>query len=107
MYAHIPPIEYSLAMQWYRRAAQQDDVTAQNNIAFLYENGLGVGKDYKEAFRWYSLSADQGYSRAKYHLGDFYDRGLTVTRDTTRARQLMKEAAAAGDTDAQRWLATH
>ena len=71
-----------------------------------------IGRDERdlliaEAYGWYSLSAGQGSSRAKYHLGDFYDRGIVVTKDAARARQLMTEAAADGDSDAIRWLSTH
>ena len=43
---------------------------AQFNLGYMYSNGLGVEKDYKEAVRLYRLSADQGDSIAQYYLNN-------------------------------------
>jgi TPR repeat protein len=34
--------DYGEAMRWYRKAADQGDAFAQNNVGWLYANGLGV-----------------------------------------------------------------
>ena len=45
------------AVKWYRKAAEQGDAKAQNNLGVKYGNGLGVLKDYKEAVKWYRKAA--------------------------------------------------
>ena len=35
-------------MKWYRLAAEQDDVSAQNNLGGMYQNGEGGNKEDKE-----------------------------------------------------------
>lgn len=52
--------EYSEAVKWYRKAAEQDNVTAQYNLGICYELGHGVTKDLQEAIRWYKLGAEKG-----------------------------------------------
>ena len=51
-------------MKWYRKAANQGDADAQNNLGLMYNKGQGVMEDYVEAYKWYSLSAAQGFSTA-------------------------------------------
>ena len=48
----------------YRKAAEQGDAAAQNNLGFMYINGEGVPQDYQEALKWYSLAAEQGHADA-------------------------------------------
>jgi len=42
---------------WYRKAAEQGDADAQNNLGVMYRNGQGVPHDYKEADMLYNLAA--------------------------------------------------
>jgi TonB family protein len=55
-------------MAWYRKAAEQGNRDAQNNIGWFYQNGLGISRDYNEAESWYRKSAQQGSDRAKNNL---------------------------------------
>ena len=45
------------------------NATAQANLAWRYQHGLGVEKDYKQAHAWYLKSAEQGHAGARYNLG--------------------------------------
>ena len=56
-------------------------MNAQNNIAVLYENGLGVELDFKKAFSYYLLSANQGFMIAQFNLGVVYETGKGVDAD--------------------------
>lgn len=51
---------YTEAVNCYRKAAEQGDATAQNNLGVMYTNGLGVGQDYAQAVEWYRKAAEQG-----------------------------------------------
>jgi TPR repeat protein len=39
-------------MEWYLKAAEQGNATAQNMIGLLYNNGQGVQHDYTKAMEW-------------------------------------------------------
>ncbi len=53
--------------QW-QREAQAGDPDAQYNLAYLYENGLGVTKNEAKALALYQQAADQGHSAAQNNL---------------------------------------
>ena len=49
--------EYTNAVKWCRRAADQGDIKAQQNLAHMYLLGEGVPRDFVEAYKWFSLAA--------------------------------------------------
>ena len=51
--------------KWLLKAAEQGNMTAQLNLAALYENGWGVPKNIEEALKWYQKAAEQGNSSAQ------------------------------------------
>ena len=51
-----------------QREAQAGDPDAQYNLAYLYENGLGVAKDETKALDLYQQAADQGHPEAQNSL---------------------------------------
>jgi len=56
------------ALEWYRKAAAQNDPAAEYFIGVMYENGTGVPKDQKAAIEWYKKSAEHGYKDAAAKL---------------------------------------
>ncbi len=59
---------FSEAVQWYRKAAIQNNPTAQFQLGLLYAEGIGVEKDEVEAFAYWSISASGGYLHSKEQL---------------------------------------
>ena len=53
------------AVTWYRRAAEQGDVFAQNNLGFMYEYGEGVIQNYVIAHMWFNISSLKGHKKSK------------------------------------------
>ncbi len=51
-----------------QREAQEGNPDAQYNLAYLYENGLGVPKDETRALDLYQQAADQGHPAAQNNL---------------------------------------
>lgn len=43
------PVDYAIAADWYSRAANQRFSSAQTELGYLYEKGLGVEQDLKQA----------------------------------------------------------
>ena len=69
---HKNPTE---AVKWFRRAAEQGNAIAQNNLGVFYENGVGVPIDYVEAYKWLNLAA------AQQTQDGFAEISATMTRD--------------------------
>jgi TPR repeat protein len=65
-------------LRWYRKAADQGNADAQNNLGVAYYNGKGVAQDYALAARWYRKAADQGLGHAQRNLGAAYSKGEGV-----------------------------
>ena len=53
------PQDYTEAVRWFRKAAEQGDGDAQNGLGFMYANGQGVPQDYARAYMWYDLAASR------------------------------------------------
>lgn len=52
----------------WRKEAKAGDPDAQYNLAYIYENGLGVPKDEAKALELYQQAADQGHSEAQNNI---------------------------------------
>ncbi|MDB6121862.1 MAG: sel1 repeat family protein [Pedosphaera sp.] len=89
------------AVKWYRKAADQNDPEAQNDLGALHVFGQGVPQDFAEATRLFRLAADQGYAQAQYSLGLRYALGQSVEQDYAEAAKWFGLAAQQGVADAQ------
>lgn len=63
--------DYTEAVKWERKAADQGYAQAQYNLGVSYGNGEGVTQNDLEAYVWSSLAAAQGYKDA-VKSRDFY-----------------------------------
>ena len=63
------PKDYKEAVEWYKKAAEQEYVDAQNNLGTMYAKGLGVPKDYIQAYAWFNLVASNRDIVAKKNRG--------------------------------------
>ncbi len=53
------PKDEVVAVNWFRKSADQGNAQAQRNLGSMYEYGRGVPKSETEAVNWYRKSADQ------------------------------------------------
>ena len=93
--------DYSEAVKWYRKAAEQGYMDAQYNLGVCYEKGQGVPQDYFEAVKWYRKAAEQGDMDAQYNLGYCYEEGQGVPKDYFEAVKWYRKAAEQGHARAQ------
>ena len=98
---HYDKKNYTEAVKWYRKAAEQGHAGAQNNLGVCYENGYGVTKDYAEAVKWYRKAAEQGFARAQCNLGVCYEFANGVTKNFAEAVKWYRKAAEQGFARAQ------
>ncbi len=87
---------YAGALRLYRQAAQAGFAPAQNNLAMMYEEGLGVAPDLELAIQWYQRSADLGEANAQHHLGKMLLDGRGLDQDIDQGIQWIERAAAQG-----------
>lgn len=77
------------AFEYYQKAADQGDASAQCYIAgFLQSRHL-----YEEAFSYYKKAADQGNGFALGMLGSFYEKGLGIPQSDELAECYLKLCA--------------
>ncbi len=63
------PEDDAAAAKSYRKAAEQGQARAQNNLGLKYAKGEGVPEDYVRSLAWFNLAAAQGNENAKKARG--------------------------------------
>jgi len=89
---------------WFRKAADQGDPGAENELGYFYIYGIGVQQDTSEAARWFERALAAGSQRAKLNLAVMYLRGIGVSRDLHLGIDLLNQLAAKGNARAQDYL---
>ena len=96
-----PPGSSAEVMDLYRKATNENDAVAQNNLGYAYAHGEGVKLDKAEAVKWYRKAAERGNASAQYNLGLAYDYGKGVSEDKAEAVKWYRKAAEQGHATAQ------
>ncbi|MGH9500061.1 MAG: tetratricopeptide repeat protein [Terriglobales bacterium] len=91
------------AGQWFRRAAEHGQSSAQNNLAVRLSNGDGIAKNVQEAFFWFKKAFRAGNVTAAQNIAVTY-REIGNLRVAVR---WFKKSAMAGDDDALLQLGIH
>ena len=89
--------DYTEAVKWYRKAAEQGNAAAQCNLGVMYYNGNGVSQDYAEAVKWYRKAAEQGNAIAQSNLGYMYENGYGIEQDKAKAVEWYRKSAEQGN----------
>jgi TPR repeat protein len=92
---------YTDALEWYKKAGEQRNASAQYNLGRMYYCGQGTEQYYEMALEWYQKAALQGNVNAQYNLGWMYDNGEGIEKDCKKAIEWYKKAAKQGHVDAQ------
>ena len=79
--------EKDYGASWFRQAAEEGNVIAQNEVGIMYAKGEGLPQDYVQAHMWFSLSAAQD--------GDTHNRDIIAAKMTpaqiAEAQKLARE----------------
>ena len=90
--------DFANAMYWYNIAAVNDNSEACFNIAWLYDEGLGVEQNYETALQWYLKVPQCKYPDKKYvapaynNIGVMYQKGNGVEKDMQKAMEFFQMA---------------
>jgi hypothetical protein len=86
----------------YRTAAEQGNMSAQNELALMYLQGRGVAVDNVQAVYWFRKAAEQGHTGAAIQAASIYWKGAKdVPKDEMQAAVWFLKAAEQGDCVAQ------
>ena len=85
-----------IAVQWFEKAAQHNQVEGQYRYGLPLLNGQGIVQDYKTAFYWLEKAANQGHAQAQSTVGEMYYSGIAINKDIERAYLWFNLAAAQG-----------
>lgn len=99
--------DYKQAVEWYTKAANQGNITAELDLASLYRDGRGklFARDVDQAAAWYRKAAEQGDPRAQGALGMLYTLGQGVPRSDVEAYYWLDLAAAVKSPSQDQYIA--
>lgn len=92
--------QYEIARDLYEQGIRRDYAASYNNLAALFDDGLGVDEDRQEASRLYEKAADLGHPSAALELGDRYRTARGKTRDYDKAMSFYEMAYKLGNMEA-------
>ena len=89
------------AFSLFQKAAEQNDISAQLNLGYFYDEGIGTSINKTKALYWYTKAAENGNSSGYSNIAFlFKDQG-----DCSTAEKYFLKAIEAGDGDAALELA--
>eukprot|EP00579_Thalassiosira_antarctica_P002491 CAMPEP_0201873632 /NCGR_PEP_ID=MMETSP0902-20130614/6081_1 /ASSEMBLY_ACC=CAM_ASM_000551 /TAXON_ID=420261 /ORGANISM="Thalassiosira antarctica, Strain CCMP982" /LENGTH=411 /DNA_ID=CAMNT_0048400285 /DNA_START=147 /DNA_END=1383 /DNA_ORIENTATION=+ len=87
------------AVELLEDACKKGDPSAQMNLGFMYEKGMGVTKDNADAFRLCTLAAAAGQIAAQNHMAASYQLGRIVEKSPELSKYWAQIAARRGYPD--------
>ena len=82
------------AVEWYQKAAAQDDPKALLYLGTFYEyNGYGLEKNTQETIRLWRKAAELGLKEAQFTLGNCYWYGTYLEADKSEAIKWYRKSA--------------
>jgi tetratricopeptide (TPR) repeat protein len=89
--------QYDKALEWYTKGALQGNMLGENNLGFMYANGLGVEENQDTALEWLMKAASKGFPPAINNVGEVH----AVKDQCKEAFEWFTKAAALGDRQAE------
>ena len=85
--------KYEEALIWVEKAAKLGDAIGQNNLAFMYDNGLGTKENKKLAYQWFLKAGEQNQVNALTTIASYYLDGDVVNQNYVKAFKFYNKAA--------------
>ncbi|MDO5296827.1 MAG: tetratricopeptide repeat protein [bacterium] len=91
-------------LKWMSSAADNGSLTACQELRQVYKEGTYAPKDSAKVFHYTKAAAQLKDPDAMFDLGTRYAAGIGCQKDRAAAVKWMKQAAHAGNADAQQWI---
>ena len=88
--------DMAVAISWYEKAAELNDIRACCNLGWLYQSGDGVAADKEKAYRLLSVGAENSMMVAVASVGMMRISGEGCARDIESGLRMMEDAFDAG-----------
>lgn len=92
---------YDVAVGYYLKAAEFNEVEAMFNLGYALYHGEGITQDYPSAVMWFKRAANMQYPKAEYNLAFCYMNGKGVPCNYDKALTLLISSANHGFDQAQ------
>ena len=89
--------DYSEAFNVLLKAAEEGSVEAMNQVAIMYRDGIGVGKDLNKMEEYYEKASNNGHIPSMVALSDIYSRGKLLPKNDEKSYNHLIKAAEMGD----------
>ena len=99
--AHYQAGYYDVAVGYYLKAAEFNEVEAMFNLGYALYHGEGIIQDYPSAVMWFKRAANLEYPKAEYNLAFCYMNGKGVPCNYDKALKLLISSANHGFDQAQ------
>lgn len=93
--------DYQTAFKLWLPLAEGGDVSAQNNIGYMYRRGEGMPQNSEKAASWWRKAAEAGNADAQNNLGNCYADGVGVKQSWEDANEWYVKSAKQGHALAQ------
>ena len=84
--------DYEEAFDWFMKAAEGGNASAQYKLGLCYLDGKGVSQDSLECFNWINKAAVQGHVAALNQLAYCYAEGIGTDADMSMAHATIDKA---------------
>lgn len=81
-----------MAFDLFSTCAEKGVAAAHYALAYMYDIGLGIEKDYWQSFKHFKLAYDDGFKKAIFNIIYAYMTGLGVKRNYKKAIDLARDA---------------
>lgn len=85
---------YVEAVSILKPLAHEGNPIAQFSIGVMYDDGVGLPRNYSLAFKWYLKAAKKGLVDAQFMVGKFYGTGRGMSQSPAKAYMWYSLAAA-------------
>lgn len=100
-YTYYKSRNYSEALKWFEKAAEEGNQIAWIEIGDFYFFGLGVDIDYKKALEYYNKSSIKDDPNVYYNLAEIYAEGLDGSQpNASKAEEYFEKAVQGKSADA-------
>ncbi len=95
---------YKKAFKWRLAAAENGNVTAQSDIAYMYSKGEGIRRSWRKSVYWDKKAARAGNGISQHNLSIAYAKGRGVKRNYVEALYWAEKAASQGINGAAKFV---
>ena len=89
-------VDYTQALYWYHKGADEGNMYSQNSLGLCYQKGTGVPQSDEQAVSWFEKAYESGSPDGAYNLAECYFEGRGVKKSIDKALEMWGAAEKLG-----------